>query len=157
MSDEPGYVTIAETLARHERMIGTLYKIYAEQMPGDEAFWRRLSDEEAGHAAWLESMCDLVGTGLALSGWTRFPLRELEASITGLKKLISATGTASPDTKRALAEALKIENSLLEKQFFMFVEGDDPGLVAILQKLAAATRDHISRIEHALAERLGEG
>ncbi len=156
MSDEPKFVTVAETLARHERMIGTLYKTYAEQMPGDEEFWRGLSDEEEEHAAWLDSMCDLVETGLALSGWTRFPLREVEASIHRLKRRISETKGSVPDPKEALAEALKVENAMLEKQFFMFVESDHPDVVVVLQKLASTTRDHIARIEHALAERLSD-
>jgi hypothetical protein len=140
---------IAQRMAQQERLIARLYGLYATAFPKDAEMWSRLASDEQEHAEWAESACDFCAAGMALSGWTRFPVEELEDSIRQIHEAIDAAQPGQTDREAALASALRIERGMAEKEFFTIVEAAPQPVMDIMARLASGTRAHIGALEAA--------
>ena len=92
MAGQERFEEISQRVAQQERMIAELYGLYAGAFPQDAEMWSRLSGEEQEHADWADSVCGFCTEGKALSGWTRFPAAELDASVRQIQVAAAISG-----------------------------------------------------------------
>ena len=140
---------IAQRMTQQERLVAELYRLYATAFPKDAEMWLRLAGDEQEHAEWAESACDFCAAGKALSGWTRFPVAELDDSIRQIQEAIDAAQPGRTDRDAAIASALRIERGMAEKEFFTIVEAAPQPVMDIMAKLASGTRAHNGVLEAA--------
>jgi len=136
-----------ERMAEFERVIGALYKIFAEKLPRHEEFWKKLSAEEEEHAQWLESFTDLEEAGTASIRTLEFSMREVEEGLDFVKKEFESAKRRDFDAGRAVDIALLVERSILERKFYKIVGSPSDGVRALLESLDRGAREHLARIE----------
>jgi hypothetical protein len=139
--------TIITLFEENELNIGKLYKLYSQKFPDRQAFWLGLSMEEAGHAADIRASHrkndDLFETNKFTAGVLKYVMDFVEEKIQEVqKKEISHID--------ALNNALRIEQSILEKKCFELFTPTSQQLKAVLASLNKETEAHVNRLRKEL-------
>jgi rubrerythrin len=137
---------IFEALARNEEAIGGLYRVYGEMFPRLGKSFRTLAGEEDSHAAWVRQLNQAAKEAALNIDAARFNLRALEDSLKNVARLVEEAREEDFSAKRALGNALKLEEGLLESDYFNIVKDDAVDLADLLGKLARATQIHRDKI-----------
>ncbi|OQA04339.1 MAG: hypothetical protein BWY68_00390 [bacterium ADurb.Bin400] len=130
-------------MAEHERVIGELYRTYANLF-GDKDFWMGLANEEDLHAKWLLSFFENVYNGKVQLG-DSYNREAVWQSIKHVKNLIKDAPNYGKNM--AVAYAFAIENTVLEKDFINIFDENEPAVQEILIRLTKGTQSHRDRIE----------
>lgn len=137
-------------LRAHELALGRLYRTYADTFPQQRGFWTRLSQEEHEHADWIDALrlkIEEESSGLVVD---RFPAAAIEHSIAYVNRLIDRAHRGDPTAVNALANALDLENSLIENRYFEVFASDSAEIKRTLSDLAQSTQAHHEQVRRAL-------
>ena len=136
-----------DLLGEHERLIGRLYGVYADKFPEEREFWLSLSQEEAQHANWIESLRSRIEDDPASLIVDRFPTVAIQHSVGYVNKLIDQASRPGLTRVKALSAAVDIERALLENKYFDVFASDSPALRRTLELLDRSTRSHFQKVQ----------
>ena len=143
---------IVTLLARHEETIGQLYRLFADKYEGHGQFWSELANEEYQHAEWIGRLNKRIQDGAGRVRQELFDRGAIEKSLDHINNLIDIVKSDEFSCKEALAEAMKIEESILEKKYYEIFEGNIAEIKQVQYCLEDATREHRERVRKALSE-----
>ena len=129
-----------------ENVIGQLYKIFSRQFDREDDFWMQLSKEEQNHAKLIKELGIELKQGKFFLRAERFKIEAVQTTIRYVQKRINQVHHYRISEQEACHIAWDIENGLLEKNFFITFETDQPALRKTLKKLIYDTREHRNRI-----------
>ncbi len=130
-------------LARHEGLLSELYGIYAQKVPGQREFWRRLSEDEAEHRHLVEQLGELAETGKFKVRGRRFTPQALDMALDYAQKQLKEARLARRiEEVTALSIARDMETSMVEQRWFEVFTGDSAEAKERLEKLERDTREH---------------
>jgi hypothetical protein len=136
--------SLVELFEENELNVSKLYKIYSEKFPDCKNFWQKLSLEEIGHANQIRTLRLRPGEDFAENNFTRgivsYVISFVEEEIDKAK----AGGVSNLD---ALNTALRIEHSILEKQYFDFFRPADKSLKEVMENLGRETGKHLKMLQ----------
>jgi hypothetical protein len=124
---------LLELLAEHERAIARLYRAYASRFDEHAGFWTNLADEELKHSACLNKLRTLSQEDDTFVIVERFSVDAIQFSIRYIEELIE---------RASQPLATKLEESLLEKNFFEVLSGDSQEVQEVLDFLTNETERH---------------
>lgn len=124
-----------------ERQLSRMYFFFNKKFPGTE-LWPFLTEEEIKHECWLKQIIPKVSDGsiiLFVNDVTSKAIEEMTAEIIitcekAQKEGISLVG--------AIKTAELFEKHMLDKDFFKFLDSDEPVYSRILEKLHEDTLTH---------------
>lgn len=139
-----------------ELNIADLYQLFSVKFPEDHSFWWKLSMEEMGHAAMIETLNDIYFPTTESSNET---VQELTLSLDllnkSIKEKIENYKMKMPMRFEAFQYALELENSAGESHFEKFMtENTDSSMVYIFQKLNGEDINHAIRLGKYMEEKL---
>lgn len=143
---------ILDLLVEHEEALQELYSFYATAVAGSSDFWSRLATEESEHGATIRALRHKVEDGSVQFRPGRFSVPALASSLEHVRGQLAKAKDTPVSLAQALSTALDLEKGLIEASFYEVFEGDDPQLQHVLERLAAATREHRDRIQKAWEE-----
>ena len=129
-----------------ERVVGRLYKIYADSFQADSSFWVQLSKEEEDHAGMIKELEKEVQNSNLSFDETRFNLNAIQTTIRYVQQKIKQANDGLLTAQEAYNIAWDIENGLLEKNFFQTFQTDNHRLRVVLKKLITDTTEHRNRV-----------
>ena len=143
---------LLEVLSEHERVIAQLYQAYSARFDESSVFWAGLAQEELRHAACLNKLKILLQADSAIVIIERFSIDAVQFSINYVNQLIERA--SQPDFKliNALSLAMKLEEALLERNFFEVLSGDGQEIREALEFLAAETERHFQMLHNTLED-----
>ena len=150
MTSSPKRVNILQMLAANEEAVGKLYETYANKIPEHEEFWFGLAMEEADHANWLLDLITKVNKGSASVYESLFKTEDIQDFHNYLTEQLDRAKQERISFVEALAIALNIEKSLIERKYFQIFEGGSEEYWHVLEYLASATENHIKVIQKQL-------
>jgi rubrerythrin len=142
-------------LAEHERAIARLYQAYSSRFDEYGIFWGDLAQEELKHAACLNKLRTLLKEDPAIVIVERFSVDAIRFSIDYVNELIGRASQPNFELINALSLAKKLEESLLEKNFFEALSGDSQETREALEFLANETERHFKILCNIQEERKG--
>ena len=143
---------IVSLLARHEEAIGGLYRVFADKYEGYGQFWSELAAEEDQHAEWIGRLNKRIQDGAGTVREEMFDGETIEKSLAHINELMDKVKSDEFSFREALAEAIKIEESILEKKYYEIFEGNIAEIKQVQYCLEDATREHRERVRKALSE-----
>ena len=146
MAEVNQQLKVIGVLAANEELISKLYKLYAKLIPELQDFWEDLAKEETRHAYWILALQTHINDGVLSFKENRFNLRAIELFLIYVKDLLDTAKGRVKAPKDALANAMNIENALIERKFFEVFNEDSPALKDTLQQLVIATEKHREKI-----------
>ena len=136
-----------------ETKIGRLYNLFAESMPADTTFWKKLAHEEERHASLLKThedyFIDVPEFSNTLFASSIETIRKLN---THIDSLIANLDVVSINRKKALTIALQLETSAGEWHFEQTKKNAKGIPGEVFRNLATADDDHARRISLFLAQ-----
>lgn len=147
MSLKESQINTIEMLARHEEAIGTLYETYADKFADYQGFFSHMAREELEHAQWIRRLHAEIEKNALSFKEGRFDIAKLHRSLDYIQAQAEDLYRGNVSLRDALSVALKIEKSIIEEKFFMFVDGDTEAFRRILLYISNGTKDHRTRLE----------
>lgn len=126
----------------NELNISSLYLIYAQKIPSQYDFWKKLSDDEISHAADISRNKNNLGD-IAETNFSRGVVKHVMSFV--LKEIERATQNKITHHEALLA-ALRIERSMLEKKCFEIFRPTNKKVENMLCKLNRETEEHVARL-----------
>ncbi|MBN2790052.1 MAG: hypothetical protein JXR69_07670 [Candidatus Delongbacteria bacterium] len=148
-------VEIVELLARNEQALADLYTSYSEKFP-DFKLWTFLRKEEEDHFHLVISIKDNVEDGSVDFSDMHFSVKTITMAIEQVLNELKIVENGGRTLGKAIKFALKLESSMLEKNFLNYFSSDDPELEKVLVQLRTDTKSHQNILEKALDEYLKE-
>jgi len=138
---------ILDLLEAHEHHIKDLYLAYSKTFPEFAAFWNALAQEEASHAALISQLKKkAVEKGIEVSV-KRFKPELLKTTINYLKREAQKAKNKKVDIMYAMTNALEIEKSMIEREYFEVMNMDPEDLKKALAYLSESTKRHVERVK----------
>ena len=135
-----------------EESVARLYRVYKDKFKGvplTEFLWDTLSIEEEAHASFLRAQLGMMEKVPGAFGSENVSLSEMKAIMDDLKYKIEFAENNDVQLKDALCAALKIETSMVEKEYGRLIEVTSPSLSKIFSDLTMKD-DHADKIRAAL-------
>ena len=127
----------------NEMNIAALYSLYAQKIPGEFAFWDRLSNEEIGHAAQIGN--EKGGTDAIIENkFSRGVIKYLMDFVLSEISFVQQKEITHHD---ALLIALRIEQSMLEKKCFDMFLPTKETLKEVFFRLNRDTERHVEALQ----------
>ncbi|MCK5760720.1 MAG: hypothetical protein KAH33_05465 [Candidatus Delongbacteria bacterium] len=155
MNHEEEITEIVDLLAQNEQALADMYYVYGESFP-DFKLWEFLQSEEEEHNGLVLSIMDNVIDGSIKFNDMHFSIRTLTMPIDQVLQEIATVEEGNRNLEQAIEFALKMESSILEKNFLNYFTSDDPGIQEVLNKLKNDTRSHKKMLESAQKKFLKE-
>lgn len=143
---------IIDLLIKQEVWTGQLYMTYQNLFPELDSFWDQLVKEENAHAALLKQLSDRIDNATWLFDPGKFNTVGLRTCCEHLRKQIQIACTEQITLVRALATAMDVETSMIEKDFFRVVTTSTQAGRLEFQTLTVQTQEHRRLIAARLAE-----
>jgi len=137
-------------LQEHERVIGQLYQAYSQRFADYADFWEKLAHEENKHAGCLGTLRNQMQENPDIVIVERFSIDAIDFSIRYVKELIERSKQPEFNLTNAFSLAMKLEEALLEKNFFEVLSGDTPDTKETLELLARETQGHYQLLSSTL-------
>lgn len=147
MTQEHDSLLIAELLIENEEGLRNLYLAYAKKFPTHEEFWSGLAVDESGHADWIRGLAGQLREGRLHIEPGRFRRAAIASFIRYVKDELTKVQNEEIPPMAALSIALSAEQSMIESRFFEVFDTDSAELKHVLDNIAAATEEHIKRVE----------
>ena len=146
---------IVDLLAQNEQALTDMYYAYGESFPNFK-LWNFLQGEEEKHNDLVLSIMDNVIDGSIKFNDMHFSIRTLTMAIDQVLQEIATVEEGNRNLEQAIEFALKVESSILEKNFLNYFTSDDSGIQEVLNKLKNDTRSHKKMLESAQKKFLKE-
>lgn len=154
--DVQSTLDIVQLLKANETLLNRLYRLFAGQYPEQAGFWNRIASDENEHAGWVSRLYNEIETSKVRFRKDRFVKTDLAAFseyVTGLADEVTAKPLSLLD---AAGLSVRLEDSMIEKNFFRVFESDVEILKITMQKLEASTEIHYAKVKSFLAEISGK-
>ena len=148
-------IEIVDLLAQNEQALADMYYAYGEKFPNYK-LWDILHDEEEKHNDLVLSILDNVEDGSIQFDDMHFSVRTLTIAIDQVLEEIAIVEDDKRNLEQAIAFALKVESSMLEKNFLNYFTSKDQGIQTVLNELIKDTKSHKKMLESAQARFLKE-
>ena len=146
MGSEEIVEKVADMLRDHELVISELYGAFAEKIPEDRELWSVMKTEEEGHARFVEKLKERVRSGDVRFTLGRLHVPTLEKSTDSVRAQVDMVRSSEVTRAAALANALAIENGLLDHGFYNVI-GDGTALSRNLKKaMSRSIESHVARL-----------
>lgn len=153
MWSKEGQLNLTRLLERVEEAVAELYKEYASQFPHHRDVWRSLSEDEIEHAAWLRSLRTRIEDGsIYLSEEHLVTSEEAIRSLDYISEELARARQGNLFLVDALNTALRLENSITEKEWFKFFAADPLELKDVLRSLGEQTQRHAEKLRGLIAQ-----
>ena len=149
MDRSGGQCDVVSLLAKHEEAIGGLYRVFADKYEGYGQFWSELASEEDQHAEWIGRLNKRIQDGAGKVRAEMFDPQAIKQSLDHINEVMEMAKADQFSFKQALAEAINIEESILEKKYYELFEGNIAEIKQVQYCLEDATREHRERIRRA--------
>ncbi len=136
--------SIVAELAENELMVHNLYRHYAESFPDLERFWIEIAEDETKHYNVLNDLDQIAEKGEVQIEKDRFKVEMVDFVRKYLEERIAEQ---NPSQRAALANAINIESSMLEKGIFTIFQTDSPALKNALDILQKETEQHLKAVQ----------
>ncbi|ADJ25519.1 conserved hypothetical protein [Dehalogenimonas lykanthroporepellens BL-DC-9] len=143
---------IFDALAQNEELVGELYRAFARRFPEMADFWTNLAEAEKRHSSWLKNLSDDAAEK-TLTVTDRFSSAAVTTFHNYLINETTAAGRQDYGEKQALATALYIEKSLIEKDFYQCVHSTDEVISNLLEALVTESRQHLELVRQKMREK----
>ncbi|HBI16531.1 MAG TPA: hypothetical protein DDY52_00010 [Candidatus Moranbacteria bacterium] len=144
---------VLELMRSYELILKDLYQLFADKIPTEKEFWKKLSEEENKHAYWLEVLnMNIQKRDISLNDDERFNLPLIKSSTEHAKEALEDFSKMELTLFDALVFAKDVENSMIEKKFFEVFYGISDDFDRVMKLLKEETEKHSERIEEKLAE-----
>mgnify|MGYP001267523561 CR=1 FL=1 len=134
--------TILNLFEENELNVGILYKLYSQKITRHKFFWLKLSMEEVSHASDIHAA--FRKNSETLFKETKFTRGVLRYVMDFVEEKIQEARGKKISHIEALNDALRIEQSIIEKKCFELFIPTDNKLKDVLRKLNKETEKHIS-------------
>jgi len=141
---------LLKTLSEHEQAIARLYRAYSTRFDDGTNFWADLAREELKHAACLNKIRTLLQEDSAMVIVERFSIDAVQFSINYVNGLTDRAAEPDFELINALSLAMKLEEALLEKNFFEILSGDGQEIQETLEFLSTETERHFQMLHNTL-------
>ena len=155
VADNPDALLTA--LQKHEQALAHLYQAYSQRFEDYAVFWAGLAQEEFKHAACLGSLRKQLKDSSDIVIVERFSIDAIDSSIVYVNELVDRASEPEFKLLNALSLATKLEEALLEKNFFEVLSGDGQEIQEVLALLADETSRHLQTLRNTLKEHKGAG
>jgi hypothetical protein len=146
MTDQNTGMVELELLAKHEATVGDLYLEYSKLFPEHKEFWMRLDREERKHAQAVRDLNQKVTDGAVKIAQDRFKKEIIEGATSRVISWIKEAKGGITDMVDALANALVIENSLVEKTYYRLYDADSEDMKKTFTMLVEASKEHRKKV-----------
>ena len=131
-----------------EEGIRDLYHLFANSYPEERTYWLRLAKDEQHHADILEGLRPWVAMGTDVDQFLLPDIQELKEKNLAIKHAITMAGEEHPTRAIAFNLAHKIELTASELHYQKIItQTTDNKLLASMQELCGADKDHLKRIK----------
>lgn len=155
MTDSDEIIEIVNLLAQNEQALADMYFAYSEKFPSFR-LWSYLNEEEEKHNDLVLSILDNVEDGSVQFNDMHFSIRTITIAIDQVLEEIAIIEDGDRKLEQAIEFALKMEKSMLEKNFLNYFSSEDPGIQNVLNQLRKDTKSHHKMLETAQEKFLKE-
>lgn len=148
-------IEIVDMLAQNEQALADLFYAYGEKFSSFK-LWNILYEEEEKHNDIVLSILDNVEEGSVQFNDMHFSVRTLTTAINQVLEEIAIVEEGGRNLEKAIEFALKIESSMLEKNFLNYFSSKDPEIQKVLDKLRKDTKSHKKMLKTAQSNFLKE-
>lgn len=141
---------LLEAMQDHEKAIAYLYQAYSERFEEYADFWADLAKEERKHAVCFRNLRLLIQKNPDIVIVERFSIDAVNFSIKYVNELTERAGDPEFELINAFSLAAKLEEALLEKNFFEVLSGDAQEIKDTLLLLASETERHFQTLKSTL-------
>lgn len=136
-------------LAENERLVMELYQLFAKKLPKYRQFWESIAEEERKHCTFLEKIYRLLNENKVEINERIISPKSITDSIDHITTLISVVKKSETEfsMKKAVSEAINIENSMIEHKFFNSFVSKDEQVTKSLQTLEIETKSHYNKLK----------
>ena len=142
---------VIAALAEHEDALSALYSAYAQLYPDVAELWKTMASEEYAHGKLLRSLPERAADLDSFVDARRYDLDAVRSETKKLRNLVAVTPHAGIGLVDAFYAAIKLEDSLIEREVLEIQDGDDPEVAAVLDTLREQTRRHRQHLSESLA------
>ncbi len=148
--DEKEYqLEIVSQLEKNEVALSELYALYQSKFPTRREFWQGLVDDEQSHAQWIRTLKRKIEEGEVNIKEHRFNIDIINDFNKEVKQKELEINQNNIPLIEALANAVKFEQTLIERRFFEVFKDDSPELEMLLLALEYSTKNHFAAIQKA--------
>jgi len=144
---KPFQKKIIDSMVKQEKLLFKLYTLFAAQFPQHAQLWNELAKEESKHASWLTQLHEAADKGVVLFEEGRIKTYTMTSFIEYLEQIIAKAENNELTLAHAVASALDLERSLLEKNVFSHFEGMADKARSVLKQLAKETENHVGTVQ----------
>ena len=138
-----GDSTYMKLLLQHEAAVAQFYGLLGGKFPRRQKFWQELAAAEEVHMTWLREMAESLAAGRLHLGEGRVSLQDIRESLNFVATIIAHAETdPSMSEHDGFQTACRVENTMIEKGFFLAMEGDSPEIQERLAWILAQTEEH---------------
>jgi len=133
-----------------EAAAARLYHLYAKLHRDDagmSSLWLKTAREEENHARQIEMV---MRRHARISAVVRADPEKAQKALTLLEETIAHSMLTTPPIRRALEEAITIENAFMQFHADYAVEFSDSSDQRLFSSMMAADRDHVGALQAAL-------
>lgn len=140
---------VIKKLIENENLVFELYTLFATRFPQYRTFWENIAAEESDHCKNLRKISTAVIENKAAINERAFNVKSVSDSINHIRTLISEVGRNKPDftMKKALSEAINIENSMIELKYFSSALSKNEEILEFLNKIESETKHHYTSLK----------
>ncbi|MDA3839366.1 MAG: hypothetical protein PF574_10345 [Candidatus Delongbacteria bacterium] len=149
MTDIEEIIKIVNLLAQNEQVLADMYFAYSKEFPTFK-LWNFLNEEEKKHNCLVLSILENVEDGSIQFSDMHFSVRTINIAINQVKEEISVVEKGGRNLEQAIEFAIKVEKSMLEKNFLNYFSSDDLSIQKVLDELKTDTKSHQNVLESAL-------
>ena len=140
-----------------EEAVSYLYNTFSQRLEEASAYWARIAAEEVQHAAMIRCLYKVLDEGHVFFNVARFKSRALITQIEWILDLEHDARYEVLSRHTAINTALKVEQSLAERQFFKTVKSDAPEFKFVAERMTAHSAEHLKRLEEECARTIDLG
>ncbi|MDD5634487.1 MAG: ferritin family protein [Candidatus Omnitrophica bacterium] len=145
---------VMKFLLEAEELSKNFYANCALKFPDHKEFWGALVQEENNHVTIIRELSASMANEEAEYDSNKFNVEELESQLEGVRKLISEARGKDLSLKEALNVGLKLEESIMEKYYYLIAKVSTSGMKSFLVSIADSEEKHRKRFME-LLEKIG--
>ena len=140
-----------------EEAVSYLYNTFGQRLEESSAYWAEIAAEEVQHATMIRSLYKVLDEGHVFFDVALFKSRALITQIEWILDLEHEARYEVISRHTAINTALKVEQSLAERQFFKTVKSDAPEFKFVAERMTSHSAEHLKRLEDECARTIDLG
>lgn len=134
-------------MIRQEKLLAETYRFFAEKLPEEREFWGDMANEEEKHASWLKQLYEAAQKKTVIFKEGKVKTYTMETLVKGTEQKLNQARAQGVNAKQALAIAIDLERSLIEKDVFSRFEGMTEKARGVMKFLVAETKSHFDMVQ----------